>query len=208
MKPNTRDIVSAGILLSFALVGLLINGGLFGLGWEQHAIGTARRMGPGYMPMLGFWILMGLGLAVLVIGLFNGPEPLDRWTKSEVVFLVLGAVTGTAAGLAAARMPGWLGAGWNALGIGLFIGCMVVSVVESWRPLFLVSAAFALFGLVLEPLGFIVAITASVVLSSFADKTHRPLGVAGLVLFLCALCWFVFIWYLNIRVPVWPEFGR
>ncbi|MBB5688776.1 tripartite tricarboxylate transporter TctB family protein [Roseomonas alkaliterrae] len=208
MKPNTKDLISAGILLSFALVGLLINGGLFGLGWEQHALGSARRMGPGYMPMLAFWILMGLGVAVLVLGLFNGPDPLEKWTPSEVIYLIAGAVGGTAAGIAASHMPGWIGAGWNPLGIGLFVGCMIPSIIESWRPLFLVSAAFTLFGLVLESLGFMVAITISVVLASFADKTHRPLGVAGLVLFLCALCWFVFIWYLDIRVPVWPELGR
>jgi len=208
MKPNTRDLISAGLLLSFAVGGLLINGGLFGLGWEQHALGSARRMGPGYMPMLAFWILLGLGAAVLLLGLFNGPDPLATWTTSEITYLVAGAVGGTVVGVAASHMPGWIGAGWNPLGIGLFVGCMIVSVVESWRPLFLVSAAFTLFGLVLESLGFMLAITLSVVLSAFADKTHRPLGVAGLVAFLCAVCWFVFIWYLDIRVPVWPVLGR
>lgn len=208
MKPNTKDLISAGLLLSFALVGLLINGGLFGLGWEQHALGSARRMGPGYMPMLSFWILLGLGSAVLLIGLFNGPDPLAKWTTNEIVLLILGAIGGTAAGIAASHLPGWPGAGWNPLGIGLFVGCMIPSIIESWRPLFLISAAFTLFGLVLETLGFMIAITISVVLSSFADRTHRPIGVAGLVAFLCALCWFVFIWYLDIRVPVWPELGR
>jgi hypothetical protein len=28
--------------------------------------------------------------------------------------------------------------------------------------------------------------------------------VAGLVAFLLALCWFLFIWYLDIRIPVFP----
>jgi hypothetical protein len=111
-----------------------------------------------------------------------------------------------AAGLAAARMPGFASVGWNPLGIGLFVGCLVVSIVPSWRPLFLVSGAFTLFGIVLEPLGLMVAIAISVILSAFADKTHTPLGVGGLVVFLCVLSWAIFIYELDIRVPVWPQF--
>ena len=127
-----------------------------------------------------------------------------RWFRA--LLEVVGATEGTVepdvdrltAQLVAAGLPGWTGAGWNPLGIGLFVGCMIVSIVKSWRPLFLISAAFALFGLLLEPLGLMVAIAASVVLSAFADETHKPVGVVGLVVFLCALCWAVFIYELDI----------
>ncbi|BDG71432.1 tripartite tricarboxylate transporter TctB family protein [Roseomonas fluvialis] len=198
MKLNTKDLISAALLIGFALVGLWLN--------MDHNMGTARRMGPGYMPFLGFVILLGLGVIVLLLGLFNGPDPLAKWTSQEVVFLIGGAVVGTAAGLIAMRVGGWPSAGWNALGIGMFVGCLVPAVIKSWRPLFLVSAAFALFGLVLEPLGLMLAITLCVVLAAFADETHKPLGVVGLVVFLCVLCWAVFIYELDIRVPVWPQF--
>jgi hypothetical protein len=198
MKLNAKDLISAGLLMSFAAVALWLN--------LDHTLGSARRMGPGYMPMLAFWILMGLGGITLVLGLFNGPDPIEVWTPSEVWFLIAGAAAGVAAGLAAARMPGFASVGWNPLGIGLFVGCMVVSIVPSWRPLFLVSGAFTLFGIVLEPLGLMVAIAISVILSAFADKTHTPLGVGGLVVFLCVLSWAIFIYELDIRVPVWPQF--
>jgi len=198
MKLNVKDLIAGGILMAFAAVALWLN--------LDHTLGSARRMGPGYMPMLAFWILMGLAGLTFFFALFNGPDPIAKWTGSEVAFLIGGAVAGTAAGLAAAQMPGFPSTGWNPLGIGLFVGCMVVSIVESWRPLFLVSAAFSLFGIVLEPLGLMIAIAVSVILSAFADKTHTPQGVAGLVLFLCVLCWAVFIYELDIRVPVWPQF--
>ena len=198
MKLNTKDLISAAILIAFAVVGLWLN--------MDHTLGTARRMGPGYMPWLALWLLLGLSVIVLILGLFNGPDPIEKWTSQEILFLILGAVGGTAAGLVASHMGGWAGAGWNPLGIGLFVGCMIPSIVKSWRPLFLVSAAFSLFGLVLEPLGLMIAIASSVILSSFADETHKPVGVAGLVVFLCVLCWAVFIWELDIRVPVWPVF--
>jgi hypothetical protein len=198
MKLNTKDLISAAILIGFAAVGLWLN--------LDHNMGSARRMGPGYMPFLGFVILMGLGAIVLLLGLFNGPDPIAKWTGPEIGFLLAGAAVGTVAGIAASKMPGWPAAGWNPLGIGLFVGSMVVSTVKSWRPLFLISAAFSLFGLVLEPLGLMVAISICVILSAFADETHTPKGVAGLVVFLCVLCYAVFIYELDIRVPVWPQF--
>lgn len=198
MKLNTKDLLSAALLIAIAAVGLWLN--------TEHTMGTARRMGPGYMPFLSLAIMLALGFMVFGFALFNGPDPIVAWTPQETGFLIAGAIAGTAAGLIAARVPGWSASGWNALGIGMFVGCMVVSIVKSWRPLFLVTAAFSLFGILLEDLGLMVAITLSVVLSTFADDTHKPAGVVGLVIFLCALCWLVFIYELDIRVPVWPQF--
>ncbi|MBR0660344.1 tripartite tricarboxylate transporter TctB family protein [Neoroseomonas oryzicola] len=198
MKINTKDLLSAAILISLALIGLWLN--------MDHTMGTARRMGPGYMPWLSFMLQLILGCIVLGFSLFSGPDPLEKWTSQEVAFLIAGGVVGMAAGIGAAHMPGWFSSGWNPLGIGMFVGCMVPSIVKSWRPLFLISAAFALFGLMLEPVGLMAAIAASVALSALADETHKPLGVLGLVVFLCVLCWAVFIYELDIRVPVWPQF--
>ena len=48
------------------------------------------------------------------------------------------------------------------------------------------------------------SITLCVAIASFAEKVYRPVRVAGLVAFLLALCWFLFIWYLDIRIPVFP----
>ena len=199
MKLNTKDLLSAGLFIAFDVVGLWLN--------QDHNLGTARRMGPGYMPMLTFWLLIGLGSFVLVSGLFNGPDPLTKWSSAEIGFLIAGGVVGVAAGMIAARIPGFPSAGWNALGIGLFVGCLVAAIPPGWRALFLPSAAFTLFGLVLEPLGFLVAITVTVICAALADKEHleRPLGVVGLIAFLCALCWGIFIRYLDIRVPLWPQ---
>jgi len=199
MKLNTKDLISAGLLIGLAVIGLWLNG--------DHNLGTARRMGPGYMPMLVFWLQIGLGSLVLFFGLFNGPDPLDDWSKAEIGFLIGGTAAGVVAGMIAAKIPGFLSSGWNPLGIGLFVGCLVCAVPPGWRALFLPSAAFTLFGLTLEPLGFIVAITVTVICSALADQEHldRPLGVVGLCAFLCALCWAIFIYYLDIRVPLWPQ---
>jgi signal transduction histidine kinase len=157
MKINAKDVTSGLMLVGVALAGLLINGGFFGLGWEQHSLGTARRMGPGYMPMLTFWLLLGLGALVLVTGLFNGPDRLERW---------------------------------------------------AWRELVLVLAAMCVFGILLEPGGLFVTIAATVAVASLAERTHTIRGVIGLIIFLLALCWYVFIRELDIRIEIWPAFWR
>lgn len=147
MKINAKDVASGLLLIVIAAAGLYLN--------QDHNLGTARRMGPGYMPMLVFWLQMGLGVIVLGIGLFNGPDRLERW---------------------------------------------------AWRELVLVLASMCVFALLLEKGGLFLSIAATVVVAALADRTHRPLGVAGLVVFLIALCWFVFIRELDIRVNIWPTF--
>jgi len=147
MKINAKDVSSGLVLIILALAGLWLN--------LDHQLGTARRMGPGYMPMLTFWVLLGLGGIVLAVGLFNGPDPLERW---------------------------------------------------AWRELVLILAAMCVFGLLLERGGFFLAITATVLVSVLADRSHRPLGVLGLIVFLLVLCWFDFIVELDIRVSIWPQY--
>ena len=145
LKPDAQDIFAGLLFIAFAGVMLWLN--------TAHPIGTARRMGPGYMPMLAFWILGGLGVAILAGGLFSGPDPIGRF---------------------------------------------------AWRDLGLILAAMVVFGLLVERLGFVVSISLCVVVASLAEKRVRPLRIAGLVAFLLALCWVLFIWYLDIRIPVFP----
>jgi hypothetical protein len=197
LKINTKDMVCVGLLVGFAVIGIWLN--------MDHTLGTARRMGPGYMPMLTFELLLILTAGVFFQALSNGPDPMVRWTAAEIGVVVGGVVALFVAYYVTAHMPGWVGASWNPLGFALLAACLVPCLLKSWRPLFMVSAAFTLFGLILEPLGLMVAIAATVAVSALADETQKPLGVMGCIGFLCVLCWFVFIWYLDIRVPVWPQ---
>lgn len=195
MKLNTKDLIGGGILLAFAVAGYILN--------LDHTLGTARRMGPGYMPMLTFWLLGGLSIAVILLGLFNGPDPIAKWTKLEILAVPFAAVTILVVFVIAQR----LGApGWYPLGFGLLGGMLALSVAEGWRPLGLVHAGMAVFGLMLEQFGLMVSIAATVVVASLAETQHRVKGVIGMVVFLCVLCWWVFIYELDIRVPLWPVY--
>lgn len=195
MKLNTKDLISGALLVLLAVVGLWLN--------QEHNLGTARRMGPGYMPMLTFWLLAGLGAFVVVAGLFNGPDPLDDWTKLEILAVPFAVIAGFVV-YYIARGTGV--AGWYPLGFGLLAACLAISVAPGWRPIGLVHGGMAVFGLMLDQFGLMASIVGAVLVAVLAEPLHRPKGVIGLILFLCVLCWWVFIRELDIRVPLWPVF--
>jgi putative tricarboxylic transport membrane protein len=56
-----KDVLAGLMFVGVALLGLFLS--------RNYPIGTALRMGTGYVPRLLCWILLGLGIAVLVRGL-------------------------------------------------------------------------------------------------------------------------------------------
>ena len=208
MKINEKDVASGLVFILVALAGLLINGGLFGLGWEQHALGTPRRMGPGYMPMLVLWGLLGFGALTLILGLFEGPDPLKRWTGLESGTLALAVAIGLVVGWFAPSLSPAFGSGYNALGLGMLAGFAALCLSLGWRIMGCINAAMCAFCLLLDSFGLMLAIIATIIIAATAEPEHRrrPVGVLGLTVFLLALCWWVFIKQLDIRVSVWPTF--
>jgi hypothetical protein len=154
--------------------------------------------------MLAFSILAGLGAIVFVLGLFNGPDPLDEWTRLEILAVPFGIVAFFVVYLVVQATG--LTSGWYPLGFGMLAGTLALSVAPGWRPLGLVHAGMAVFALMLDQFGLMLSIAATVAVASLAEPHHRPKGVILMILFLCVLCYAVFIYELDIRVPVWPVF--
>ena len=75
---------AAGLL--FMAIGLFFAGSSF----LHLRMGEATSMGPGYFPFLLGSILLALGLAILIIGMRKGGEPLDavNWRLG----LIIGAI--------------------------------------------------------------------------------------------------------------------
>jgi hypothetical protein len=208
MKINEKDVASGLFFILVALAGLLINGGFFGLGWEQHALGNPRRMGPGYMPMLVLWGLLGLGALTLVLGLFEEPDRLERWTGIESGSLGLAVVVGFAVGWFAPAINPAFESGYIGLGLGLLAGFAIICIAMGWRIMGAICAGMCAFCLLLDSFGLMIALVATIFISAAAEPEHRarPVAVLGLTVFLLALCWWVFIKQLDIRVNVWPQF--
>ena len=62
------DVLSGLLFIAIAAFGLWASG--------NYPVGTALRMGTGYMPRLLCWLLLGLGVIVLLQGLRQHAEPL------------------------------------------------------------------------------------------------------------------------------------
>ncbi len=111
-----KDVLSGLLFMGVATCGLWVS--------RNYPIGTASRMGTGYMPRLLLWVLLGLGGLILVSGLWKsgrlpetdgsgGPawRPVVFVTLSLAVFglalerlgLVLSILLLTGIGAAAAR---------------------------------------------------------------------------------------------------------
>ncbi|WP_376094888.1 tripartite tricarboxylate transporter TctB family protein [Roseomonas sp. CCTCC AB2023176] len=202
MKISAKDMWAAAILIGVGLFGLYLNGGLFGIGLEQHNLGTPRRMGPGYMPMLVLWMQVGLGALVLLIALNSGPDPMEGWTRSNFIILIGACI----AGIVTWRVLAAVGIteSYREVGFACLVGLLTLSISPDWRPMGTPLASYAIFGLMLEPLGLMAAIAGLCVVSAFADREHTVKSVIGMTVALCVLCWVVFIWQLDIRVPLWP----
>ena len=59
-----KDVLAGLFLVAVALLGLWLS--------RDYQIGTALRMGTGYVPRLLLWVLLGLGVIVLLQGLRAG----------------------------------------------------------------------------------------------------------------------------------------
>jgi hypothetical protein len=80
----TKDFLSGAMFIAFGLLALY-----FG---QNLAQGTAVRMGPGYVPRLLSYILLGLGGVICVVSLFSAGEPLERLKWKPITMVTIGIV--------------------------------------------------------------------------------------------------------------------
>jgi putative tricarboxylic transport membrane protein len=77
-----RKNVLAGLMfMAIAALGLWVS--------RDYPIGTALRMGTGYVPRLLCWILMGLGAAIAVQGLREKDAPPERTSWQQLMPIVI-----------------------------------------------------------------------------------------------------------------------
>jgi hypothetical protein len=79
-----KDVLAGALFMAVAVLGLWIS--------RDYPIGTAFRMGTGYVPRLLCWILLGLGGVVLIAGLREAQAQLQPsagagWAWRPVVFV-------------------------------------------------------------------------------------------------------------------------
>jgi putative tricarboxylic transport membrane protein len=142
-----KDVLAGLLFVGVAALGLFLS--------RNYPIGTALRMGTGYVPRLLCWILLGLGAVVLVHGLRAG-EPLG-------------------------------------------------GPPLRWRPIVLVPASLLAFALTIHQFGVVVATFLLIGIGSVARRDLRILEVVIAALVLVGVTLGIFVWGLDLPIPVWPE---
>ena len=78
--PRSKDFWAGLLFIAFGALALWVG--------HEYAMGTSRRMGPGYFPAMLGWILCGLGLIVAVRGLIIEGETVPRGALRPFLVLV------------------------------------------------------------------------------------------------------------------------
>ena len=125
-----KDVLAGLLFIVVAVLGLWIS--------RDYPIGTALRMGTGYVPRLLCWLLLGLGAIVLVQGLRDaqGARPLSAGDVSALRPVVFVTASLVVFGLSIERLG-------LVVSILLLIGVGAVAA-RGLRPLETLAAAFAL----------------------------------------------------------------
>ncbi|MBP0445379.1 tripartite tricarboxylate transporter TctB family protein [Roseomonas sp. SSH11] len=90
---DPRDVIGGLLLLALGVATVI--------GGEEYAIGTARRMGPGYFPVLLGYICAALGLAVIAKGFIR-----RLWDEGEMQLPSVRAILGITGSVAAFILAG------------------------------------------------------------------------------------------------------
>ncbi len=119
---------------------------------------------------------------------------------------------GTAARMGAGYFPFVLGGLLIILGVIVFIRSLAggshdrhVSRV-ALKPMVMMFGSIAAFALLLRPAGMVVSTLAIILISSFASRESRFKETLISAVVLCASCLAIFVYGLNLQIPVWPAF--
>jgi hypothetical protein len=142
----------------------------------------------------------------MLLAFFSGPDPLQKWTGIESASVALGVAVGYVVYRISPVFGTHFAQTYDGLGLGMLAGFAVICWAKRWQMLGFICAAMCVFSLLLERGGLMLAIIGTIFVAGIAEPEHRakPVGVLGITIFLLALCWWVFIKELDIRVPVWP----
>jgi hypothetical protein len=130
------------------------------------------------------------------------------------VFGILGLAFGASLDMGTARRmgPGFFPKllSWLLIAIGALIGAQgalapggEAASRVTWRPLVLITMAVLAFQLLIDRLGLIVATAAVVALGAVGGRDARPVEVGVLAVILAACTAVLFVYVLNLPLPLW-----
>lgn len=174
-----------------------IIGGLAMVLSRSYDLGTGANMGPGYFPYYLGALLAVLGAILLIKAIGRSADENTRVSvKPLLIFaaIMLFSVAGVAFGLTPKA----------ALAAGIVAGC-VLSIFIGMQTMGLILLSVTLFGLLVKGLGIVLSLVLLIILSSLASHEARVKEVIANIIFMSILSVGVFIYGLNLQMPIWPD---
>lgn len=191
MKIQHRQNFYAGLM--FVLFGVTA----MVLSHRTLDIGPAANMGPGFFPYYLGALLALMGAVLSASALRIGQR--NETPVSAGPFLIFLAMIGMAV------IANLLGLSNRAsVAAGVLAGC-VLAVIAGERTMGLLLGAVALFGLLVKGLGLVLSIVLLLVIAAFASHESRVREVIASIVVLSVLAVAVFLYGLNLQMPVWPD---
>jgi len=144
----------------------------------------------------------------------------DFW--SGLMFVVVGIAFAWGATTYSFGSSARPGAGYFPFGLGVLLailGGMVLFkalTIESeggdpigaiaWKPLLIIAASIALFGMMLPRLGMAVTLPVLIIFSALAGDEFRWKEAVFNAVLLTIFSWIIFVWGLKLVIPVWPVY--
>lgn len=119
---------------------------------------------------------------------------------------------GTAAKMGPGFFPLILGVLLTLLGGVVLVRCIAAAGEEqrvgplALKPALFLFGSLAAFSFLLRSAGLVVSIVAVIVISSLASRESRFLETLVSAIVLCAASVAIFVYALNLQIPVWPTF--
>lgn len=126
------------------------------------------------------------------------------------VVLSLDLEQGTAARMGPGYFPWLLGIVLCLIGLAVLAGAVAPGAAAErlsrwdWKGLGWIVGSVALFAVLLQPLGLILALVVLVVLSSSASPDSTLRGSLAAAVVLAAICVAAFDYGMDLRIPLWP----
>ena len=123
-----------------------------------------------------------------------------------------GYAMGTPARMGPAFFPFWLGLLLFILGVIIAFNGVRERGGEGsafpkfyWKPILLVLGAVVVFGMVMKPIGMLLAGVVLIVIASYGSPTFELKRSIILGVFLSVFCALVFVWGLKLPIPLCPD---
>jgi putative tricarboxylic transport membrane protein len=200
---NGQDYYGGAILAAIALFAVWASSDLPGM--------RGFAFGPGTAPRLFAYMLLGLAIAIALIGLFTEGPPSGEFSFSgplagavQIVALIPITYYATRIGRWVPGLPPDVVVA--ALGAVVVIGfAFLLQRISPRGPLF-ITAATLIFAITVRPLGLVFASFVSLVVSSLATEEGNWIETIIWSAVLTLFCSLLFPWGLNLPLQLWPRF--